>query len=115
MADTDRSLHEEGVLGVGASGVHRDSSVEGAGSRRRPLIVWLFGGCGVPKELVPVTSSDIGTDMEKYRSTTKNMTMVTFKFALMKRGLNNRKIGVTNSPVVSESGGGVLADGCGGG
>ncbi len=39
------ALHEEGVLRAGASGIRRDSSLEGAGSWQRPLIIMVFRLC----------------------------------------------------------------------
>jgi hypothetical protein len=50
----------------------------------------LGGGCSSSWFLGCVTSSDVVSIVEKISLHPKNMTMVTFKFVLMKRGLNNQ-------------------------
>jgi hypothetical protein len=79
----ERELHKEGVLGAGASGICRNSSVKGAGSWWRLLIIMVFG-------LWLCHGFRRSFHSGKNIVTPKNMMMVTFKFALMKRRLNNQ-------------------------
>jgi hypothetical protein len=66
------------------------TSAETAASK----VLDLGGGCSSSWFLDCVTSSDVVSIVEKISLHPKNMTIVTFKFALMKRGLNNQLGGV---------------------